>query len=216
MRVYPKKYHLWLSFFWLWHGCSVWVSAEIVAKNAIHYEFFGSGYQGSINYERLLTRDFSFRVGIGYSTTETEHYIGMRHEMRSDGKWRIETQLKKKERYIYLPLTVSHIIGHRRHKLEIGGGLLSLFYDATAEGWTEEYKTDAYPYPSSPLETKLDDNFTLRFDPYHLYYLAIFGYRYQPERRRVLFRFTYTPIIPTSKKDANNLFWFGLSLGYFL
>jgi len=50
---------------------------------------------------------------------------------------------------------------------------LSLFYDAAAEGWTDGYKTDAYPYPSFPFETKLDDNFTLRFHPHHLYYLAI-------------------------------------------
>lgn len=69
-------------------------------KNQVYLEIFGDGLIYSVNYERLVTEDFTLRVGFGYTP----------------GLIFVEGN------FIQIPVTASYLLGGQSSKLEMGLG----------------------------------------------------------------------------------------------
>ena len=85
------------------------------SHNAIYVEAFGAGILYSVNYERFVSKDFTFRIG--FSLFPTNSNSG-----------------KDQSSLIFVPLIANFLLGEGNSKLEIGAGITYLVDNAESSG----------------------------------------------------------------------------------
>ena len=141
-------------------------------RNAVYFELGGNALNSSLNYEYFIKHDLPIRLGLGYISNEQSENFG---DKFSEGQ---ELSL--------IPLTLSKLMGSKKHKLELGAGV-----------------TYGYFHLKTDLETE-KNGFLVT---------GVLGYRYQPSKNGFLFRLSYTPGI-TLSNDSVPPTSAGISCGY--
>ena len=77
---------------------------QIQPKNSLYLELGGNALVYSINYDRVLTDDFSARIGIGFYSFEDD--FGDSASLAG------------------IPITAHYLLGNGNSRLELGGGIL--------------------------------------------------------------------------------------------
>lgn len=73
------------------------------AVNAVYAEGYGNGLLYSVNYDRLLSERFSFRVGFSYIKLDDFIFSDIT--------------------FTFIPIMINALFGPGNHKLELGGGI---------------------------------------------------------------------------------------------
>jgi len=135
------------------------------AENAIYLDLLGPGLFYSLNYDRMLSDDFSARIGFSYLSIGASASSG-------------DTTASAEFSYWAVPLTVSYLgIGSRSNMLELGGG--PVIMHVKGSGVIEAEGEGGEAGASATL-------FSLT---------ALAGYRHQPADGGFVFRIGASPVM---------------------
>jgi hypothetical protein len=187
-------------------------------KNAIYLEFAGSGGYVSINYDRIMPRNWGFRAGLGYtngtSVVPTEATTSQFLREQKPGSVLASSQYSAG---FTVPVTASYFLGGEESRFELGFGVTTFIQQSSrlSQYWIRTNPSTAAPavelveYRSQGVLLNPVLNF-------------IAGYRYQPVDSGLLFRVAFTPMVGYGLPFARNegvsgykfYLWGGASVGY--
>jgi hypothetical protein len=97
-------------------------AAKRTAWNNAYLEAAGSNWQYSFNYERLISDDWSLRIGV------------YPYDRRNSNSNADSTAIDRSLLGLTVVCTASHLIGPGSHKLEIGGGFMCFIPPLNGDG----------------------------------------------------------------------------------